>query len=51
GRTSAEIANRLFISPRTAEGHRANLMKKLGLQNNADLIRLALKRGILPMDG
>ena len=51
GRTSAEIANRLFISPRTAEGHRANLMKKLGLQNNADLIRLALKRGILPLDG
>ena len=50
GRTSGEIANRLFISPRTAEGHRANLMRKLGLQNNADLIRFALKRGILPMD-
>ncbi|MBS1788695.1 MAG: response regulator transcription factor [Acidobacteria bacterium] len=50
GRTSAEIANRLFISPRTAEGHRANLMRKLGLQNNADLIRFALKRGILPLD-
>ncbi|HQR33566.1 MAG TPA: response regulator transcription factor [Blastocatellia bacterium] len=51
GRTSSEIAARLFISPRTAEGHRANLMRKLNLQNNADLIRLALKRGILPMDG
>ncbi|MEP7339176.1 MAG: response regulator transcription factor [Acidobacteriota bacterium] len=51
GRTSAEIATRLFISPRTAEGHRANLMRKLGLQNNADLIRFALKRGILSMDG
>lgn len=50
GRTSGEIANRLFISPRTAEGHRANLMRKLGMQNNADLIRFALKRGILPMD-
>ncbi|MBL8191232.1 MAG: response regulator transcription factor [Acidobacteria bacterium] len=50
GRTSAEIANRLFISPRTAEGHRANLMRKLGLQTNADLIRFALKRGILPLD-
>lgn len=31
GRTSVEIASRLFISPRTAEGHRANLMRKLGL--------------------
>lgn len=50
GRTSAEIANLLFISPRTAEGHRANVIRKLGLQNNADLIRFALKRGILPMD-
>jgi DNA-binding NarL/FixJ family response regulator len=50
GRTSAEIAERLFISPRTAEGHRANVMRKLGLQNQADLIRFALKRGILPLD-
>jgi DNA-binding NarL/FixJ family response regulator len=50
GRTSTEIAERLFISPRTAEGHRANVMRKLGLQNQADLIRFALKRGILPLD-
>jgi DNA-binding NarL/FixJ family response regulator len=47
GRTSAEIANQLFISPRTAEGHRANIMRKLGLQNHAELVRFALKRGIL----
>ncbi|MFN0084497.1 MAG: response regulator [Blastocatellia bacterium] len=50
GRTSGEIADRLFISPRTAEGHRANLMRKLGLQNQTDLIRFAFKRGILPLD-
>lgn len=50
GRTSAEIAGQLFISPRTAEGHRANLMRKLGLQNQAELVRYALKRGILPLD-
>lgn len=50
GRTCAEIADRLFISPRTAEGHRANLMRKLGLQNQTDLIRFAIKRGILPLD-
>ncbi|MBI1762125.1 MAG: response regulator transcription factor [Acidobacteria bacterium] len=50
GRTSAEIADRLFISPRTAEGHRANVLRKLGLQNHTDLVRFALKRGILPMD-
>ncbi len=50
GRTSAEIAERLFISPRTAEGHRANVLRKLALQNHTDLVRFALKRGILPLD-
>jgi DNA-binding NarL/FixJ family response regulator len=50
GRTSAELAERLFISPRTAEGHRANLMRKLNLQNHTELVRYALKRGILPLD-
>jgi two-component system response regulator NreC len=50
GRTSTEIAQQLFISPRTAEGHRANLMRKLGVQNNAELVRYALKRGIVPLD-
>ena len=51
GRTNAEIAARLTISPRTAETHRANLLRKLGLQNQTDLIRYALRRGILPDDG
>jgi two-component system, NarL family, response regulator NreC len=50
GHTSTEIAQQLFISPRTAEGHRANLMRKLGVQNNAELVRYALKRGIVPLD-
>ena len=49
GHTSAEIANRLFISPRTAEGHRANLMRKLELQNHTDLVLFALKKGLLPL--
>ncbi|MBM3131760.1 MAG: response regulator transcription factor [Chloroflexi bacterium] len=42
-----EIAKRLFISPRTAEAHRASAMHKLGLRTKSDLIRYALKRGIL----
>lgn len=50
GRTSVEIASRLFISPRTAEGHRANLMRKLGLQNHTDLVLFAVKKGILPLN-
>ena len=46
GHTNAEIAARLFISPRTVEMHRANLMRKLDLRSQADLIRYALRRGI-----
>ena len=50
GLTSSEIAKRLSISPRTAELHRGRMMNKLGLHNQTELIRYALKRGILPMD-
>ena len=47
GYSSAGIANRLSISPRTAESHRANVIRKLRLTNQVDLIRYALTRGIL----
>lgn len=50
GRTNTEIAARLVISPRTAETHRANLMRKLGLRTQTELIRYALRRGILAME-
>src|SRR3989442_2986797 len=49
GLTSSDIARRLFISPRTAESHRANLMRKLGLRSRTDLVRFALQRGIVPL--
>ena len=49
GSSNADIASRLSISPRTAETHRVNMMRKLGLHSQAELIRYALKRGILPM--
>ena len=48
GKTAPEIAATLNISPRTAESHRASIMKKLGLQNQTDLIRHAIRRGLLP---
>jgi DNA-binding NarL/FixJ family response regulator len=50
GLSNPEIAARLSISPRTVETHRANLMRKLGLKTQTDLIRYALRRGILPME-
>lgn len=51
GHTTPEIAGRLFISPRTVETHRANVMHKLGLRSQTELVRYALQRGILPMEG
>ncbi len=42
GRTNAEIGQRLKISSRTVEHHRANLMRKLKCRNQAELIRQAL---------
>lgn len=50
GSSAAEIATRLCLSPRTVETHRSNLMRKLGLHTQTDLIRYALRRGIIPMD-
>jgi two-component system response regulator NreC len=50
GHTSPEIATRLYISARTVETHRGNLMRKLGLRTQTDLVRYALRRGILPLE-
>jgi len=50
GYTNAEIAERLFISRRTVETHRANVMRKLNISNQTDLLRYALQRGILSSD-
>jgi DNA-binding NarL/FixJ family response regulator len=47
GKTSKEIANELFISPRTVDTHRANLMQKLKLNNIADLVRYAIKENLV----
>lgn len=48
--SATEIAERLSLSPRTVETHRANLMRKLDLHTQTDLIRYALRRGIIPLD-
>lgn len=50
GHGNPEIAARLFISVRTVETYRAHLMQKLGLRTQTDLVRYALRRGILPME-
>jgi two-component system response regulator NreC len=47
GHTSVEVAEKLHLSPRTVETHRANIHRKLGLATRAELVRYALRRGLL----
>ena len=47
GLTSTEIASALYISPRTVEKHRTNLLRKLGQKNTASLVRFALENEII----
>jgi len=47
GYTTQEIANSLVISPKTVEGHRTSLMAKLDLHNRIDVVKYALRRGII----
>lgn len=50
GQTNASIADRLSISVRTVETHRSNLMDKLKLANQTELVKFAIRRGILSLE-
>jgi len=47
GLTSSQIGKQLFISRRTVESHRANLMKKLSLKTQTDLVRFAIRKKLI----
>ena len=47
GHTSEEIANTLFISKKTVDRHRANVLEKLGMRNRVDLTRYAIRNGLV----
>jgi DNA-binding NarL/FixJ family response regulator len=51
GKTSREIAKHLTISLKTAITHRSNLMAKLGMHSRAELIKYAVRRGIIQLEG
>jgi two-component system, NarL family, response regulator NreC len=50
GLGNPEIAARLSLSARTVEMHRGNLLHKLGLKTQTDVVRYALRRGLIPLD-
>ena len=47
GKSNQEVAATLNLSPKTVDFHRANLMQKLGLQSRADVVRFAVKHGLV----
>ena len=50
GCSAKEAAAKLFISPKTVENHRANIMNKLGLHSTLELVRYATRLGLVDID-
>lgn len=50
GKRPKEIADELFISIKTVETHKSNILEKLGLRNTAELVKYAIKNKLLPLD-
>ena len=47
GLPAVEIAEKTNLSPKTVHAHRANILRKLNLKNNSDLVRFALSSGVI----
>ena len=50
GHANQQIATTLHISPKTVDAHRMNIMTKLDLHTRADLIKYAIRRGLIQVD-
>lgn len=47
GKSASQVAKELFLSIKTISTHRANILRKIGLTNNTELIQYALKNGLI----
>jgi RNA polymerase sigma factor (sigma-70 family) len=50
GHTNPEIAKRLYISKKTVEAHRSHIMEKLDIHDVVDLVKYAIRKGIVTLD-
>ncbi|RLD69938.1 MAG: hypothetical protein DRJ10_20895 [Bacteroidetes bacterium] len=49
GNTNIEMGEKLFLSPKTIEGHRSNLLSKTGTKNSAHLVMFSIQKGIIKL--
>jgi DNA-binding NarL/FixJ family response regulator len=50
GKSNQEVADSLYISIKTVETHKTNILEKLGLRNTAELVRYAIKNNIITLE-
>jgi two-component system response regulator NreC len=50
GLTNAEIGEKLVISTKTVDRHRENIMRKLNMHSRIDLVKYAIKRGLIELE-
>lgn len=50
GLTNPEVADRLVISPKTVDRHRENIMRKLNLHSRIDLVKYAIRKGLIELE-
>lgn len=50
GKSNQEVADTLFISIKTVETHKTNILEKLGLKNTAELVKYAIKNNIISLE-
>jgi len=48
GQPVAQIAEKMFLSPKTVHAHRANILRKLSISNNSELVHFAIRHNIVP---
>ncbi len=50
GKSSAQIGDLLYLSPKTVDTYRSRLMQKLGIQDLASLVKFAVRQGLVPLE-
>ncbi len=50
GRSNSDVAGKIHVSPYTVQSHRENIMRKLNIHSRTELLKYAVKRGLIQLD-